>query len=46
MITGYEEWPTESLRDYEERLYDQEVEGCDVWFERDKVLQELARLDD
>lgn len=35
-------WTTEALREYEERLYDQEVAGEDVWFLRDKVLWELA----
>lgn len=34
-------WSTESLRDYEERLYDAEVGGDDTWFERDQVLWEL-----
>jgi len=36
-------WTTEALREYEERLYDQEVAGEDVWFLRDKVLWELTR---
>lgn len=35
-------WTTEALRAYEERLYDQEVAGEDVWFEHDKVIWELA----
>ncbi len=35
-------WTTEALREYEERLYDQELDGEDVWFLRDKVLWELA----
>jgi hypothetical protein len=37
------DWTTEQLMDYEERLYDEEFEGGDTWFERDQVLQELAR---
>lgn len=27
----------------EERLYDLEVEGYDVWFERDQILWEINR---
>jgi len=39
-------WTTEALRNYEERLYDQERDGEDTWFERDQVLWELNRRDD
>ena len=42
----YAEWTTEALKDYEEWLYDCEVEGEDVWFERDQVLWELSRRAD
>jgi hypothetical protein len=38
-------WTTEALRNYEERLYDQECAGEDTWFERDQVLWELSRRD-
>ena len=38
-------WTTEALRNYEERLYDQECDGEDTWFERDQVLWELNRRD-
>jgi len=41
----YADWTIEALRDYEERLYDQEVAGDDTWFEHDQVLQELSRRD-
>ena len=33
----------EQLKQLEERLYDREVDGEDVWFERDQVLNELIR---
>jgi hypothetical protein len=39
-------WTTEALRNYEERLYDQECAGEDTWFERDQVLWELNRRDE
>jgi hypothetical protein len=40
----YADWSTEALRDYEQRLYAEEVAGDeDNWFERDKVLWELGR---
>lgn len=39
----FTKWTTEALRDYEERLYDQEVSGLDTWFERDQVLWELNK---
>jgi hypothetical protein len=42
----YADWTTEALKEYEERLYDRELEGEDVWFERDQVvLWELNRRD-
>jgi hypothetical protein len=31
----------DQLIDLEERLYDMEVEGLEVWFERDQVLLEM-----
>ena len=31
----------EQLKELEERLYDLEVNGEDVWFERDQVLWEI-----
>ncbi len=37
----YADWTIQQLRDYEENLYDREIEGEDVWFERDKILWEL-----
>lgn len=39
----YADWTVERLRDYEERLYDDEVAGKDTWFDREQVLLELAR---
>jgi len=33
----------EQLKELEERLYDLELDGEDVWFERDQVLWELIR---
>jgi len=33
----------EQLKELEERLYDLEIDGEDVWFERDQVLNELIR---
>jgi len=38
-------WTTEALIAYEERLYDDEVAGEDIWFERDQVLWELNLRD-
>jgi hypothetical protein len=35
-------WSTESLRDYENQLYDQEVAGDDTWALREEVLAELS----
>ena len=37
----YEDWSTEALKVYEERLYDAEIEGDDVWFQRDEIINEL-----
>ena len=37
----YEDWSTEALKAYEERLYDAEIEGDDVWFQRDEIINEL-----
>lgn len=34
-------WTVEALREYEERLYDLEVDGKDVWHDRDAILWEL-----
>lgn len=42
----FADWTTEALKEYEERLYDAEVSGDDVWFERDQVLWELSYRDD
>jgi hypothetical protein len=39
----YADWTTEALKEYEERLYDDEVAGEDTWFDRDQVLWELNR---
>lgn len=36
-------WSNEALRDYEERLYDEEVFGADIWYQRDQVLWEMNR---
>jgi hypothetical protein len=41
MNAKYEDWSYERLLDYEEQLYDQELDGENVWFERDKVLWEI-----
>lgn len=41
----FEDWSTESLKEYEQSLYDDEVCGADVWFERDQVLNELNYRD-
>lgn len=39
----FAEWSDKDLLDYEERLYDFELEGEDTWEERDKVLWEMNR---
>jgi hypothetical protein len=39
----WDNWSDDQLREYEERLYNDEVHGADVWFERDQVLQEMNR---
>lgn len=36
-------WTDEQLRDYEARLYDDEVDGGDVWYLREQVLDEMRR---
>ena len=38
----YSSWTTEALIEYEQRLFDDEIAGNDVWVERDQVLWELA----
>lgn len=37
------EMSDEALMEYEQRLYDREVDGEDTWFERDQVLWEMNR---
>lgn len=39
----YEHLTDEQLRELEERLYDEEIEGGNTWFERDRVLWEMNR---
>ena len=39
----YADWTTEALKEYESRLYSEEVAGEDTWFDRDQVLWELNR---
>lgn len=41
----YSEWTTEQLTAAEERLYDDERDGQDTWFERDQILIELNKRD-
>jgi hypothetical protein len=41
----YAAWTTETLIEYEQQLYDEEVSGADVWPERDQVLVELNARD-
>jgi hypothetical protein len=36
-------WSDQQLLDYEEGLYDREVEGEDVWELRDAVIWEMNR---
>ena len=36
-------WTDEALLEYEERLYDQEVEGTNTWELRDAVIWEINR---
>ncbi len=45
-MKNLEEMTTEELEALEEWLYDCEVEGEDMWFERDRVLWELAKLEE
>jgi hypothetical protein len=42
-MDGFQDWTDEQLLDHEESLYDQEVDGADVWFERDQFLWEMNR---
>lgn len=42
MDRPYSNWTTEALIEYEQRLFDDEVAGNDVWMERDQVLWELT----
>lgn len=37
----FAEWSDADLLDYEERLYDCELEGEETWEERDEVLWEM-----
>lgn len=39
----WEGWSNQQLLDYENRLYDDEVNGDDTWFQRDQVLNEMNR---
>jgi len=39
----YDDMTYEELVEYEQWLYEREVDGDDVWFERDQVLWELNR---
>lgn len=41
----YADWTTEALKEYEQRLYDDEAAGEYTWFERDQVLWELNYRD-
>jgi hypothetical protein len=42
MSMNYSDWTTDDLLEYEEWLYDIEVEGdSEAWFTRDQVLWEL-----
>lgn len=41
MERPYADWTMEALKDYEERLYDDEIDGEDVWYIRDQILWEL-----
>ena len=42
-MDDYAEMTDEQLVDLEEWLYDMEVDGYDMWFERDQVLWEMNR---
>jgi hypothetical protein len=42
-MSEYENMTTDQLKDLEEQLYDMEIDGCAVWFERDKILNELNK---
>lgn len=37
------DWSDGQLREYEERLYDDEISGEDTWALRDEVLWEMNR---
>lgn len=41
MASEYADMTDEQLMALEEGLYDMEVAGADVWFERDKILWEM-----
>jgi hypothetical protein len=41
-MSEFADWATEALKEYEQRLYDDERAGEDTWFIRDQVLWELA----
>lgn len=45
MSDEYKDMTTEQLKALEEFMYDQEVQGEDYWFERDKILWELNSRD-
>ncbi len=42
-VNPFNDMSDEELVQYEESLYDREVEGEDVWHDRDQVLWELSR---
>ena len=44
-MNEYADMTTKQLKNLEEWMYDQEVAGEDYWFERDKILWELAKRD-
>lgn len=39
----WSDWTDEALLAYEERLYDEKIEGADTWELRDQVLWEINR---
>lgn len=41
MYKDFEGWTDEQLRDYEFSLYEDERDGEDTWFERNRVLNEM-----
>lgn len=42
-MSDYADMSDDELKEMEERLYDEEVAGDDVWFERDQILREMNR---